>query len=205
MEELQKLPTDGNFVYITDFIKNFNDSNNKKKNIQEFWSNDSTKNVYDGLCNKLGLSILHKTTRGKGGGTWIHKELFPFLFNWLHEYPNLKATRDEIEFCNQIEVAFEGILKFERQKQFDNFRVDLFCEEIGLCIEYDELHHNKPSIARYDLARQSHIEEEFGMHFMRHNKKDSLASTINKIIKYKQAYNTVQCIKQNKVPRKGLL
>lgn len=194
------------FINATDFLRKFNDLSNKpKKVISEFWSNESTKSIYSYYLEKNNLKSLHIASRGKGGATWMHADLFTVFFNWCNSIPNLSISRDENLFCQYIEESFEGFLKFERQKRFDNYFVDLYCESISLCIEFDEDFHNRSNKVILDKKRQYFIENKFNVVFIRHKKGENFSKVINSIMKFKQSYNIVQSIKNNKVPKLGLI
>jgi very-short-patch-repair endonuclease len=194
---------DDNFFNATELLNIYNTNNRIQKSISEFWSNKSTKQIYNNLLLKLKLPYLHEAKRGKGGCTWMQEDLFLVFYNWLNKIPNQSITRDELEFCSYIEESFFDILYFERQKKFENYYVDLYCDEIKLCIEFDEEFHKKR--IEIDNERQEFIEEKYEVFFIRHKPNERYSKTINKIIKYKQSYNLVKCIKNNKVPTIGFL
>lgn len=196
--------TDG-FINATDVLKYFNDRDGSNRRFKDFWENSGTKNHYNSLCLKHLKSTLHETSRGKGGATWMHEDLFLLFYNWINKIPNQSITRDELLFCDYIEESFDGILKFERQAKFGTYLVDLFCPLLKLCIEFDEDHHRKTNKVILDEERQKRIEDKYEVVFIRHVKGDNYSKTINKIIKWKMSYNIVQSIKDNKVPKLGLL
>jgi len=194
------------FINATDFLKTFNESSGKpKKVLSEFWSNESTKSIYCYYLEKTGLETLHISSRGKAGSTWMQPDLFSVFFNWCNSIPNLSISRDEHLFCQYIKESFDGFLKFERQKRFDNYFVDLYCESISLCIEFDEEFHNRNKQINLDDERQKSIENKFNVVFIRHKKGENFSKVINRIIKFKESYNIVQSIKNNKIPKHGLL
>ena len=191
------------FINATQLISQFNSFNQSNKRFKDFMDNNTYQQAYFNICEKLNVKILHESKRGKGGCIWCHEELIYLIYNWLHKLPYKSTTRNEFDFCDNIEEAFKGILTFERQKKFDGFLVDLFCEEIHLCIEFDEKHHlsNKEK----DAYRQKLIEDKFNVNFIRHNSNDNYSICINKIIRYKESFNIVNAIKNNKIPQKGTL
>lgn len=199
------LKNDDGLLSATDVVKAYNEKNNTKKVLAEFWSNNSTIQLCVAIEKKFNLKKAFYSKRGNSGGTWMHEELMIILYNWLHKIPNQSISRDELTFYTYIEESFDNILKFERQKRFDNFFVDLYCEEIRLCIEFDEKHHQGTKHKILDEERQKYIEDKFEVNFLRHKHGENYSKMINKIINYKQAYNVVQEIKKNKIPRKGYL
>lgn len=193
------------FYLATDILESCNLNSDSKKRFKDFWENKGIKQLYVNISTKLNTSKLHDTIRGNKGGTWMHEELLMVFYNWVYKIPNQTITRDEIVFCDYIEESFKGILTFERQKRFLNYHVDLYCDELKLCIEFDESHHRKNKNTNLDEERQKQIENEFCVNFIRHDDRDNYSITINKIINYKMSYNMVNCIKNNKVPRLGFL
>jgi very-short-patch-repair endonuclease len=172
--------TSDKFFNATELLAVYNNNSESQKRFKDFWENKNTQQIYLNLCQKLNMSKLHETSRGKGGATWMHEELLYVFYNWLHKIPNQTITRDELVFCDYVEQSFKGILTFERQKRFGNYLVDLYCNELNLCIEFDEEHHSKNIIL--DTQRQSNIENQFGVSFIRHKIKDNYSITINKIL-----------------------
>lgn len=195
----------GVFCNATKYLKKHNEANNTNKRFKDFWDNSSTKIFYINLKEQLKIPYLHISNRGVGGSTWMHEKLYEHFKRWLLKVNNIRIERDEEVFCKFIEESFKGILVFQKQKIFGNYRVDLYCEEIHLCIEFDEIHHNKLNNQILDKKRQKEIELEYNVNFIRHNSFENISICINNIIKYKEAYNVVQCIKNNKIPQKGYL
>jgi very-short-patch-repair endonuclease len=174
------------FIDATAELKKYNSGLKSKRVIPEFWSNKGTKNTILYLKEKLGIPRVYECKRGKGGGTLMHPELFIYFKNWLYKIPNKTFSRDEIEFASVIQTAFSGIYNFTPQKNFGQYFVDLYCEDLNLCIEYDEDHHSKQ--VEEDAKRQSEIMKEFGVNFLRHKQKDNLFEFINKIMKFAELY-----------------
>jgi len=172
-----------NFYCATDLINFYNKTSNTKKVLAEFWSNNNTKQIYSMLCQKLNVNILHTSYRGKKGATWMHESLLEILYNWVYKIPNKTITRDEIVFCEYIIESFKSFLTFEKQKQFGGYFVDLYCNELNLCIEFDEQYHKTKGINTRDINRQNDIENTYKVTFIRHNYADNYSLTINKILK----------------------
>ena len=151
------------------------------KQKSQFLLNKSTKILID-KYNKEIVNPCYISFRGtsENSGTWIIKELVPYFYNWLHKLPMQPITRNESQFCEILETSFIGILNFERQKIFDTFFVDLYCEKLNLCIEYDEPHH-KYSILN-DKKRQDYITTNYNCVFYRHKEEDNIGLVINYII-----------------------
>ena len=173
------------FVNATLELKQYNKKAKSNKVLPEFWSNKATKNAILYLKEKIGTSVLYEIKRGKGGGTLMHPELFIFFTNWLYKIPNKTFSRDEIEFASAIQTAFLDVYHFEPQKRFGNCFVDLYCEKLKLCIEYDEEFHD--GTKEKDGCRQEEISKAFGVSFLRHRSKDNLFVFINQILKFAKA------------------
>ena len=176
---METIKNDTGYICATAYIKAFNKENRCKRVIAEFLSNQSTVNLLYSLQEKHGIKDVYIAKRGVGGNTFMHEELFTYFHNWLHKIPNKSFGRDEYEFCTAIEASFEGVLTFERQMRFGLYFVDLYCNELKLCIEYDELHHRDKN----DMVRQNKIESEYGVSFYRHSKKDNIYVGINHILR----------------------
>lgn len=63
----------------------------------------------------------------------------------------------EREFREMVNAAFDGICAFEYQFEVDRYRLDLFCRELCIAVEYDEKHHTKPKNIAADRLRESQI------------------------------------------------
>jgi very-short-patch-repair endonuclease len=192
--------TSDSYFNATELLQIYNEKTNQSRRFADFWENKNTQQIYKNLQVKTGIDKLHTTQRGKGGSTWMQEDLLLVLYNWLEKIPNQTITRDEHIFCDYIIESFKDILTFEKQKRFGSYYVDLFCEELRLCLEFDEGHHKGKKLVLLDKDRQEQIEETFDVFFIRHNYTDNYSITINKILKWKQSHNIVQAIKQNKIP-----
>jgi very-short-patch-repair endonuclease len=170
------------FVDATLELKQYNEKAKSNKVLAEFWSNKATKNAILYLREKTSTSLLYEIRRGKGGGTLMHPELFVFFKNWLYKIPNKTFSRDEVEFVSVVQTTFFGVYDFVPQKNFGQYFVDLYCEELNLCIEYDEEHHDRHFIE--DAKREEEIKKEFGVSFLRHKSKDNLFVFINRVIRH---------------------
>jgi len=186
----------------TELLKDYNEKNNSNKRFADFWENKSV--------SKLGYKIQLENnkpykivSRGYHGGTYLLPEMYDCFEKWLNGEPALRLCRDENLCFQEIKKAFKGIITFESQKNFSGYFVDFYCDEIKLCIEYDEDFHKYR--ASEDFLRQTEIENNHEVNFIRHSEQDGVGVLINKIIKYKMAYNVVQCIKKNTIPKKGYL
>lgn len=193
------------FINATSFLNGHNILNGKCKRFKDFWVNQSTIQYYKVLQGKLNKSELHTTQRGKGGATWMQYDLFIVFYNWVNKLPNQSVTRDENTFVSYIREAFKDYLQFDTQKRFNDYYVDMYCPKLRLCIEFDEPHHKKSAHLKLDEQRQKEIEREHDVVFIRHDSDVNYSVTINKIIKFKESYNIVNAIKENRVPKQGLL
>lgn len=172
-----------NFVNVTEIIKKYNAENKSSKVIAEFFSNNSTKNAILLICSNNNISRCYYARKGKMGATYFHPDLVIYFNNWLYKLPNKTFSRDELEFSSSLEEVFKGVLTFKRQYNFGGSFVDLYCNELNLCIEYDECHHSVKLRLENDINRQKLIETEYNVRFIRHKHKDNIFITINKILK----------------------
>jgi very-short-patch-repair endonuclease len=76
------------------------------------------------------------------------------------------------------------IQSIEIQKCFDNYKVDIFIKELNIVVEFDENHHTLFNNKKEDKIRQSYIEDKYNVFFIRHNEKQNINNTINKILMY---------------------
>jgi very-short-patch-repair endonuclease len=73
----------------------------------------------------------------------------------------------ERDFAQLLEGTLAGITTVWRQHRIGRYRVDFFLPELGLAVEFDELHHQSPSRADADARRQSEISQRVGIEFLR--------------------------------------
>jgi len=62
-------------------------------------------------------------------------------------------------FCKLVKESLDGIAHFEEQYRIGKYRLDLFCAELSLAIEYDEKHHRKSNNLVSDLKREQTIKD----------------------------------------------
>jgi len=93
----------------------------------------------------------------------------------------VKPKRKELIFGDMLDNIFLGFLTFIPQAILGKYRVDFFCPELQLCIEYDEFHHKKGSGPIKDKIRENEIKERFGFHFIRVDEGEELLA-INHLI-----------------------
>lgn len=93
----------------------------------------------------------------------------------------VKPKRKELIFGDMLDNIFIGFLTFIPQAILGKYRVDFFCPELKLCIEYDEFHHKKGSGPIKDKIRENEIKERFGFQFLRVDEGEELLA-INHLI-----------------------
>jgi len=69
------------------------------------------------------------------------------------EFPVIPVK--EREFHELVITAFRGICQFEYQYRVDRYRIDLFCKDLCIAVEYDEKHHRKRDNASVDRLREA--------------------------------------------------
>jgi len=90
----------------------------------------------------------------------------------------------EQEFCKLVKESLNGITHFEEQYRVGKYRIDLFCTELSLAVEYDERHHRKDRNLNLDLKREQVIKGLIkGVSFIRVVEGEEYQG-LNKIIKF---------------------
>lgn len=175
-------------VDFKDYIKVTDLAKEKGKEVKEWLKSSLVKKKIKKLESELNIKVCHAR---KGGndltlqGTFIHPKLLPYFQDWLNKegnYTHLTVSRDEEDFKKLLEKSFSGILTFESQKKVDNYRLDFYCPELNLAIEYDERQHKTPSTSSNDDKRQAEIEKLYGYKFLRVNQGKEIEG-INQLIK----------------------
>lgn len=101
-------------------------------------------------------------------------------------------VRYEHCFGELLGEVFRGLFSFVPQYYCcDRYRIDFYCKELNLAVEYDEEHHN--SSTKEDVERQSDIENELSCVFIR-VKKGKEITGINKIVEHVVKNRIVDCI-----------
>ena len=67
-----------------------------------------------------------------------------------------------------------GGLRFRRQVIIGPFRLDFYCPAARLAVEIDGSVHQQPEVRNRDVDRQTIIEQEFGLRFLRLHNEDVL-------------------------------
>jgi len=170
------------YYNVTKLTNDYNLEYKKERRVREFLDNKGTLNLCFLLSEKLkGIKIFY-IKMGRHGGTYFHESLMQTYINWLYILPNHTFTRNELKFCEAIIEAFKGILTFEMQKHIKGYMIDLYCNELNLCIEYDEKYHEKR--LNEDTLRQNAVQIKCKCQFIRHKENDSIFNTISKINKF---------------------
>jgi len=89
--------------------------------------------------------------------------------------------RYEKSFGNILDKITTGLMVIHRQYSVLNYRIDFYCEEFKLAIEYDEGHHNYNKYK--DYLREIDIIKELDCEFIRVKKGEELEG-INRILNY---------------------
>jgi very-short-patch-repair endonuclease len=89
-----------------------------------------------------------------------------------------RYLRKEIEIISYInEYLNENKIKFEFQKNINNYRIDLYLPEYKLAIEIDEFNHNDRNIEN-ELIRENYIKNVLSCKFLRFNPDDKNFSIV---------------------------
>lgn len=119
-------------------IYNSNQDDGKgKKVFAEFWSNKGTveflKELENDLIDNIGNSLYlktHETSRGKGGGTWMHPYLFVKFAMWI-------SPKFELQI---IKWVHDNLIDF-REQAGDYYKEMASC----ICRNYEQFYGTKPS------------------------------------------------------------
>lgn len=123
--------TKDSFFNATDLLKSYNLVSGKQKVMAEFWSNKNTGEFIEALESELikdnvGNSLYlktYETTRGNGGGTWMHPYLFVKFAMWLSPELEVKIIKwvydNLIEYRNQAGDYYREMCDVITQKYQD--------------------------------------------------------------------------------------
>lgn len=131
--------TKDSYFNATELLKVHNSISNTTKVIAEFWSNKKTKEFLSELANEVNIgksphskttleSDLYTTSRGGGGGTYMHPYLFVKFAMWL-------SPKFEVQV---IKWVYDNLIDFRNQAG-DNYR------EMGTAIMETYKHYYKKS------------------------------------------------------------
>lgn len=105
--------TSDSFFNATKMLDYFNEKNGTSKRFKDFWENQNTERFCEALKNELisnGDNSAHyeisESTRGKGGGTWMHPYLFVKLCFWLS--PEFEVKVIKFVYDNLIEFRLQA-------------------------------------------------------------------------------------------------
>lgn len=82
---------------------------------------------------------------------------------------------------DKVKKLLDGIDICIPQYQVGNYRIDLYCPNLNLAIEFDERHHR--NCVPNDLLRQKSISKQLGCQFVRINDREDFEVSANKILK----------------------
>lgn len=111
--------TNDSYFNATELLQIYNDKTNSSRRFKDFWENKNTQEFVKELEKELGFlngdnsahSETYKTTRGKGGSTWMHPYLYVKFAMWLSpkfELQIIKWVYDNlIEFRNTAGVDYK--------------------------------------------------------------------------------------------------
>lgn len=95
----------------------------------------------------------------------------------------IALSRDEIEFLDLLESVLEPFgYNCIRQYNCNDYRIDLYIEDLKVAIEYDENNHSNYSYESQE-GRQKEIEKSLGCRFIRVGDKNSHAYNVGLIMK----------------------
>lgn len=115
---------------------------------------------------------------------------------WLLHLSNLNQnikvikSRKETEFIKLLtDFLDECQIKYIKQYQFENYRIDLYLPDLLIAIEYDEVEQHKYYTYLQQEFREETLKEKLKCNFIRLSDKDSYGKNLAKIIKYLNLFN----------------
>ena len=109
----------------------------------------------------------------------------------LADMPNITYVKrflpKETEILDFIVESFNNIYEVKREFIIDNYRIDLYIEDLNLAIECDE-HNHKDRNTEDEINRQKYIEDTLSCQFIRFNPDDKnfkISKLMNDILSFK--------------------
>lgn len=110
--------TKDGFFNATELLKQWNVSNNSKKELKHYFENQSANELINTIVERENLNSRNSAylgSRGKNGGTWMHPILFIDFAMWINpsfKYDVIKFVYDEmIKFRNLSGDAYPTMCK----------------------------------------------------------------------------------------------
>lgn len=113
--------TKDGFFNATELLKQWNASNNSKKELKHYFENQSANELINTIVERENLNSRNSAylgSRGKNGGTWMHPILFIDFAMWINpsfKYDVIKFVYDEmIKFRNLAGDAYPSMCRAVR-------------------------------------------------------------------------------------------
>lgn len=113
--------TKDGFFNATELLKQWNVSNNSKKELKHYFENQSANELINTIVERENLNSrksAYLSSRGKNGGTWMHPILFIDFAMWINpsfKYDVIKFVYDEmIKFRNLAGDAYPSMCRAVR-------------------------------------------------------------------------------------------
>lgn len=113
--------TKDGFFNATELLKQWNVSNNSKKELKHYFENQSANELINTIVERENLNSRNSAylgSRGKNGGTWMHPVLFIDFAMWINphfKYDVIKFVYDEmIKFRNLAGDAYPSMCRAVR-------------------------------------------------------------------------------------------
>lgn len=113
--------TKDGFFNATELLKQWNVSNNSKKELKHYFENQSANELINTIVERENLNSRNSaylSSRGKNGGTWMHPILFIDFAMWINpsfKYDVIKFVYDEmIKFRNLAGDAYPSMCRAVR-------------------------------------------------------------------------------------------
>ena len=113
--------TKDGFFNATELLKQWNVSNNSKKELKHYFENQSANELINTIVERENLNSRNSAylgSRGKNGGTWMHPILFIDFAMWINpsfKYDVIKFVYDEmIKFRNLAGDAYPSMCRAAR-------------------------------------------------------------------------------------------
>lgn len=113
-----------------------------------------------------------------------------WLINLFNKTQDVKIinTRKETEFIKLLTDLFDEYqIKYAKQYQYKNYKIDLYLPELFIAIEYDEVKQHKYYSYSQQEFRERYLKDNLKCNFLRLKDTDSNGKNIAKTLKFIQS------------------
>lgn len=151
----------------TQYLIEYNTIYWTKKRLEPYFRNRWTIKYIKQIASEKRIfmeEVVQKKKWNKGY-TGMCDELFTHFQQWVKWVNNRSFIRDEIVYKDMLDEVFFDLLKFETQYKVWKYKIDFYCVELNLAIEYDEKYHILQT--KKDLQREERIAKILWCDFLR--------------------------------------